>query len=111
MSNWSALVGAALYLALTTGPAGAQTPEANAQRGRQLAERLCTNCHAVGAQLPSVVKPDVPSFAAIARRPEVSAERLAGAIIIPHPAMPGIQLTTAEIRDIVTYILSMKPQK
>jgi hypothetical protein len=38
----------------------------------------------------------------------VTAERLAGAIIVPHPAMPGVQLTAAEIRDVVAYILSLK---
>jgi hypothetical protein len=38
----------------------------------------------------------------------VSAEQLAGRIIVPHPEMPGVQLTTREIRDIVSYILSLK---
>ena len=57
------------------------------------------------------MRADVPSFAAIAARPDNSAERIAGRIIIPHPAMPGVQLTVAEIRDIVAYIQSLKPQK
>jgi cytochrome c1 len=35
--------------------------------------------------------------------------RLAGAITLPHPAMPGVPLTDAELRDIVAYIASLKP--
>jgi hypothetical protein len=51
---------------------------------------------------------DVPSFPAIANRPGASAEHIAGRIIVPHPPMPGIPLTSAEIRDIVAYILTLK---
>jgi hypothetical protein len=54
------------------------------------------------------MRADVPSFPTIASRPGISAEHLAGRIIIPHPAMPGVPLTTAEIRDIVAYILSLR---
>lgn len=102
----------ALLLALLTTSALAQTgPVGNPQRGRDLAERLCTNCHAVDARSSGSMRADVPSFRAMAGRAGVSAERLAGAIIIPHPAMPGVQLTVSEIRDIVAYILSLEPRK
>jgi cytochrome c len=50
----------------------------------------------------------VPSFPSIANRPGASAEHLAGRIIVPHPAMPGVPLTRAEIQDIVAYIVSLK---
>jgi hypothetical protein len=54
------------------------------------------------------VRADVPSFPSIAGRSGATAEVLAGRIIIPHPAMPGMPLTAAEIRDVVAYILSFK---
>jgi hypothetical protein len=54
------------------------------------------------------VRADVPSFLAIARRPGSTAEYLAGKIIVPHPAMPGVALTADEIRDIVAYIVTLK---
>jgi cytochrome c len=54
---------------------------------------------------------DVPTFAAIAGRADATAERLAGRIIVPHPPMPNTQLTVAEMRDIIAYILSLKPQQ
>src|SRR6202521_6081978 len=100
-----------VLLALLTRPALAQSPPGSIERGRALSERLCTNCHNVTARASGPVRADVPSFPIIAGRTGVTAERLAGAIIIPHPAMPGVQLTIAEIRDVVAYILSLKPQQ
>jgi cytochrome c len=80
----------------------------DATRGRELARRLCANCHATERNGGQAINPDVPSFAAIARQPNVTAERLAGRIIVPHPAMPNTQLTVAEIRDVIAYIMALK---
>jgi mono/diheme cytochrome c family protein len=98
---------AALCLLLGATAAVAQSA-GDSKRGRELAQRLCTNCHVIAPEATGPVRTDVPTFPTIAGRPGVTAERIAGAIIIPHPAMPGVQLTTAEIRDIVAYILSLK---
>jgi mono/diheme cytochrome c family protein len=86
----------------------AQTSVADPQRGHELATRLCVNCHVVDRQASGAMRADIPTFTAIANRPEATAEYLAGRIIVPHPAMPGVPLTAAEIRDIVTYIISLK---
>ncbi len=91
------------------GPASAQMNRGDAKRGHELAERVCTVCHIVSPNSAGTVNPDVPTFAAIARKKDVTAEHLAGRIIVPHPAMPNTQLTVAEIRDVVAYILSLKP--
>lgn len=89
-----------------------QAPQrpADPQRGGELAQRLCSTCHVVATEAPGTVRADVPSFAAIAARGPTP-ERLAGAIIFPHPAMPGVQLTIPEIRDVVVYILSLEPRR
>ncbi len=102
---------AAVWLAAMAGTAGAQSVAGDVPRGRDLAERLCTNCHNVKAEQTGPMRADVPGFPSIANRPGVSAEILAGRIIIPHPAMPGVQLTVRELRDIVAYILSLKREK
>jgi hypothetical protein len=68
----------------------AQPGPGNPQRGRELAARLCINCHVIDGEPSGPVRADVPSFPAIARRPESTAERLAGKIIVPHPAMPNV---------------------
>jgi hypothetical protein len=54
------------------------------------------------------MRTDVPSFPVIASRGGATAEYIAGRIVVPHPAMPGVSLTAAEIRDIVSYIISLK---
>ena len=76
--------------------------------GRDVAGRLCSSCHATDPAAASIPRADVPPFASIANRPGMTEERLAGAIIIPHPAMPGVPLTRAEIRDIIAYIVSLR---
>lgn len=86
----------------------AQPSSADAGRGHELAGRLCTNCHAIDGETYGSIRADVPSFPTIANRPGTSAEHLAGRIIVPHPAMPGVPMTRAAIRDIVAYIVSLK---
>lgn len=99
----------AIAVAVTLAPAAAQVlgPLADPAAGREVAERLCSNCHAVTPDAQST-RADVPPFGAIARLPDQTAERLAGRIIIPHPSMPSVQLTIDEIRNVVAYILSLK---
>jgi mono/diheme cytochrome c family protein len=93
---------------LTSEMALAQSGPSDAQNGRVLAERFCATCHVV---VPGAAggRPDVPSFASIARTPHMTPERLAGAIVLPHPAMPGVALTRAELRDVIAYVTSLKP--
>ena len=95
-------------LCLVVSAATCEAQPADAKLGHTLAARLCSQCHQVDGGSANPRLADVPSFSAIAARPGVSAEQLAGRIIIPHPEMPGVQLTTREIRDIVSYILSLK---
>ena len=103
---------AILLLAIaTTRPACAQVGLADARRGHELAARLCSGCHIVAPGSASTANPDIPTFAAIAGRADTTPERLAGRIIVPHPPMPNTQLTIAEIRDIIAYIMSLKPRR
>jgi mono/diheme cytochrome c family protein len=104
----------ALVVGLTGLPGVSQAQllkNADPARGQELARRLCANCHATEPNGGQAVNPDVPSFAAIAKQSDVTAERLAGRIIVPHPAMPNTQLTVAEIRDVIAYILALKPAR
>jgi len=80
----------------------------NSARGHELALRVCANCHVVDSQASGPVPVGVPSFLAIAAGPGVSPEQIAGRIIVPHPPMPDVALTAAEIRDIVAYIMSLR---
>ena len=99
---------AALCAAIVSASSFAQPGPGNPQRGRELAARLCVTCHVIDRTTSGPVRADVPSFPAIAGRPGSTAEYLAGKIIVPHPAMPGVALTADEIRDIVAYIVTLK---
>lgn len=95
-----------LVLALTDTVRAQMRPDPS--NGHALAERLCTSCQIVGKEAASgIVSADVPSFAAIANKPNQAVEAIAGRIVIPHPPMPNIQLTRAEIADLATYILAL----
>jgi mono/diheme cytochrome c family protein len=112
-SFWDAgFVGLVLALAIClSNPLCAQMRNADPTRGYQLAQRLCATCHAIEVSSTATVNPDVPSLPAIARQPNVTAEQLAGRIIVPHPEMPNTSLTVAEMRDVIAYILSLKPTR
>lgn len=78
------------------------------KKGRELSERLCSNCHVVSDRTTNPITVGIPSFIAIANDPRNTPELIAGSIIIPHPPMPSIELERAEIRDIVAYIQTLK---
>ena len=76
--------------------------------GLALAERLCVTCHVVKRDATGPIIAGVPSFPTIANRPDQTADRLSGRIMAPHPPMPTIALTAAQIRDLAAYILSLR---
>ena len=51
---------------------------------------------------------DVPSFTAIANKKGQTIEGIAGRIVVPHPPMPQVQLTRADIAALSTYIFSLR---
>lgn len=106
---WVALAGLCVAtLAFTAGDVLAQV-HPDAKTGKQIAEKLCVGCHIVGAEAAGKTVPaDVPSFVRIANKPGQTAQLIAGAIVVPHPPMPQIQLTREEIGDIAAYVLTLK---
>jgi cytochrome c len=99
---------AAVCAAVAAGSSVAQRGPGNPARGHDLAARLCTNCHVIDRGTSGPIRADVPSFPTIANRAGSTEEHLAGKIIVPHPAMPGISLSAEDIRDIVAYIVSLQ---
>jgi mono/diheme cytochrome c family protein len=85
------------------GPAVAADPS----HGADLAKRWCAACHVVSEDQKQA-NADVPSFAAVARQPDFSAEKLAFFLLDPHPKMPNFPLTRIEAGDIAAYIASLR---
>jgi mono/diheme cytochrome c family protein len=98
----------AISLSALASPAHAQTQQ-SIGRGHEIAEQACAGCHAINGGQGSIIQgTDVPSFRAIANRPNQTPQRLQTFIMTPHRPMPGMALRLADVDDLVTYILSLK---
>jgi mono/diheme cytochrome c family protein len=98
-------------LVLAPGSAHAQKipGQPHAETGAALAQKICTNCHLIGASgQQTSASADVPSFKEIANLKGQSRERITMSIALPTHAMPMIELTREETSDLAEYILSLK---
>lgn len=88
----------------------AKLPGPSAEEGQALANRLCATCHLVGpnARQPTTVLPGIPSFPAIANRPEQTGNNISLTMINPHPPMTDPVLTRAEILHLLAYLESLR---
>jgi len=76
--------------------------------GETLARKLCVGCHVLDAGADRIPQPDVPSFAAIAGRPNQTMATLTTWLMAPHAPMPDPHLSRTEIRDLAGYILALR---
>ena len=108
----SALFAFVLVLAFgsTARTEGPVTSKPDPERGKEVAERVCTNCHLVSDRQTKAVA-DVPSFAAIARQPDQSEEAIMARIILPKHPMPVIPITKSELEDVAAYIMSLRSEE
>jgi cytochrome c len=74
--------------------------------GKEIATTWCSACHHMdnAATAADGARP----FAAMARDPKVTADRLRGFLVKPHGGMPELILTRQEIENLVAYIESLK---
>ena len=94
-----------VVMAAATLPA---TADGNAATGQQIAKRWCTSCHLVEYDQKGGASADVPTFFAIAKRSSGDSAGLKSFLADPHPPMPDLNLTRAEINDLLAYIGSLK---
>ena len=99
------LLAAAIALPISTGPAAAQEI-GQPSRGLALAQRLCSECHAVEKLQARSPNPDAPRFAAIAGTPGMTSIALSAALNTSHH--PNILLQPDEQADIIAYILTLR---
>ena len=89
------------------GLCGSVAMAADANNGAQLAKRWCATCHVVDSDQKQA-NADVPPFAAIARKPGFTPEKVAFFLLDPHPKMPNFPLSRSEAADIAAYIGSLR---
>lgn len=90
-------------LALVVGQAVPAFAAGDARDGHALARQWCSECHVVDDD-QTRGSADVPPFAAIARSESLTPEGLAAFLANPHPVMPNLSLSRAEI----AYIEALK---
>lgn len=79
-----------------------------AQASEELAEKYCSECHAVGRTGKSPLS-EAPPFHEIAKRypAENLAESLAEGIVTGHPEMPEFVFSAEEVGQLVDYFASL----
>ena len=98
-----------LLLASSAGLAEDSSSTPLEQRGRVLAERMCSQCHAIGksGQSPHV---GAPAFRALDRRVDLDSfmERLREGLAVGHPDMPTFLFTREDARAFLLYLRSIQ---
>ena len=79
------------------------------RQGRALAERMCSQCHAIGksGESPHV---GAPAFRALDRRVDLDSfmERLREGLTVGHPDMPTFPFTREDARAFLLYLRSIQ---
>ena len=103
-------LGAVLLLGTGFAFAGPVTSKPDSAYGKDLAVRLCSNCHLVGAIQQEHANVDIPSFHEIANKEAQTEGSILAHIVLPKHPMPEIPLTKSEIVDLAAYIMSLRDQ-
>jgi mono/diheme cytochrome c family protein len=77
-------------------------------RGLALAQRLCSQCHAVRKEQARSPNDNAPRFQVIASVPGMTSIALSAALNTSHRTMPNILLQADEQADVIAYILNLK---
>ena len=97
-----------VIVSLLLGGEGWTQDASRSEAGLVLARRICSECHTVDRNLVSSPNSAAPRFETIANVPGMTAIALSVALQRSHKTMPNIILNTDELRDIVSYILSLQ---
>ena len=80
----------------------------DAYKGRELAVRVCAECHAVGKEAASSPKPAATPFKDVADLPSTTRTALTVWLRSPHKEMPDLILGAEDTDNVIAYILSLK---
>jgi mono/diheme cytochrome c family protein len=94
-------------IAPASGPAGTHQSISAGDpiAGKEIAEKLCVSCHALGDS--KVISDKTPNLAVVARDPAKTRDYFRAFLSNPHPPMPPIQLTTIEIENLSAYLVAL----
>ena len=98
-----------LLLGTSSGLAEESAPSPLQQQGRALAERMCSECHAIGKTGRSPHE-RAPAFRTIDRRVDLDSfmDRLREGLMVDHPDMSTFRFTRQDARAFVLYLRSIQ---
>ena len=96
----------AMAIILALSAAGGTAWAGDPVEGGRIAERWCSSCHVASNR--SGGTDAVPTLESISNDPRRSPEWVRQWLNDPHPPMPDLSLTRAEIRDLLAYIASLR---
>lgn len=96
---------AVLALLMTVQPGSAR---GEAQRGKELAEVLCAQCHLNEGQGEKQGPMGIPGFRAVANRQGQTLEGIVAWLKSVPPIMPNHHLTQDEMFEIAAFIMSLR---
>jgi mono/diheme cytochrome c family protein len=78
------------------------------RHGREIAQRLCARCHAIGPEGQSPHR-DAPPFRLIVAKghAENLEEALGEGIVVGHPDMPQFQFNARDVGALIAYLKSL----
>jgi mono/diheme cytochrome c family protein len=80
----------------------------DAGQGREIARRWCSSCHVVERAATQAPANGLPTFPALAKRADLSADRLRAAMNPQHSRMPDFALSKRQQDDLIAYIFSLR---
>jgi mono/diheme cytochrome c family protein len=103
------IAGALALLALAAAVREVEALSAQERRGRQLAVRLCAQCHAIG-KADTSARPTAPAFRYLHQRLNLDtfASRLRQGLLSGHHDMPEYRFSREDARAMVAYLRSIQ---
>ncbi len=104
----TAISGFALAIAICLSCGSHAETTADIQTGREIAERFCARCHAIGREGDST-HPSAPPFRQIVAKGHVEnlEEALGEGIVVGHPDMPQFQFRPHDVGALIAYLKSL----
>ena len=106
----------ALHLAVCPAWGQEHSSADDVRKGRELAVRICGNCHVAARDQPykPILRPPAPSFESIARRKTINADSVQTFLTTTHKGldkpkgMPNPELLDYQVKQVTAYLLSLR---